>query len=57
MFFLQCKGSLSLMVALQEPVSPRGFADFAKDFAIMLAVSVLIIAGVVLLKQILPPIA
>ena len=45
------------MVALQEPVlTPRGFADYAKDFVIMVAVSAVIIAGVVLMKQILPPI-
>ena len=55
--FCSVQGSLILMAALQEPVSPRGVADFAKDFAIMVAVSILIIAGVVVLKMVLPPIA
>jgi hypothetical protein len=45
------------MAALQEPLSPRGVADYAKDFVIMIVVSALIIAGVVFLKQVLPPIA
>jgi hypothetical protein len=43
------------MAALQEPIGPRGWADIATDFAIMVAISALIIAGVVFLKQVLPP--
>jgi hypothetical protein len=43
------------MAALQEQIGPRGWADIATDFVIMVAISALIIAGVVVLKQILPP--
>jgi hypothetical protein len=45
------------MAALQDSMRPHGWADIAKDFAIMIAVSALIVAGVVVLKQILPPLA
>jgi len=45
------------MAVLQQELSPRGWADYTKDFVIMIAVSALIIAGVVVLKAILPPIA
>ena len=44
------------MAALQDPISPRSWADIAKDFAIMIVVSAVIIAGVVVLKQVVPPI-
>jgi|1185.fasta_scaffold815003_1 hypothetical protein len=43
------------MAALQDPISPRSFADYAKDFVIMIAVSALIVAGLVFFKQVLPP--
>jgi hypothetical protein len=44
------------MAALPEPVGPRSWADYAKEFAIMIAISAVIIALVVFLKQVLPPI-
>jgi hypothetical protein len=50
------KGKLILMVALPEPVGPRGWVDYAKDFAIMIAISAAVIALIVFLKQVLPPI-
>lgn len=43
------------MAALQDPISPRSWADIAKDFVIMFAVSAAIIAGLVFLKEVLPP--
>ena len=43
------------MAVLQQEMAPRRWAEIAKDFVIMIAVSAVIIAGVVLLKQIIPP--
>lgn len=43
------------MAALQEPLAPRSWVDIAKDFAIMIALSVAIIGGVVVLHQVIPP--
>jgi hypothetical protein len=45
------------MAALQDSMGPHGWADIAKDFAIMIVVSALIIAGVMVLKQVVPPLA
>ena len=43
------------MAALQDQMDPRSWVDIVKDFVIMIAISAVIIAGVVVLKQIIPP--